>query len=78
MPLRRVVLAIGAGIVLLLGGLGSAGAAGCVSNSPDATDERYWIGIKGVLTVDKPEVSLARGSGQPLVRLGICVMDDKP
>jgi hypothetical protein len=73
MRVRRLVLAIAAGVVLLLGGLSSAGATGCVSNRPDSQPGPRWIGTKDTVMVQVPSVTT--GSGAPQVNYGICVLD---
>lgn len=73
MKIRRLVLAIGAGIVLLFGGLGSASAAGCVGNTPNPTEDGgTWIGVKPY-QVRVPTVN-APGKG-PVIQFGFCFPD---
>ena len=71
MKIRRIVLALGAGIVLLLGSLASARADGCAGTTPNP-EEGTWIGVKPY-QVRVPEVN-GPGKG-PVVEIGFCFPD---
>lgn len=74
MRVRRVILAVAAGVIMTLGELGTAGAMGCFTNDPAGRNDELWIAVGEDTGADMPRLA-RRSDGTLYVRYRVCGPD---